>query len=240
VVVIFILCFLHIISLRIIYSNNSDYITMSSKPSASDVMKAKRFVELRKKKLKQTLVIAPVVEEKPQPSPFKSLSLPFVRNSKKTTTYSDGGESVPDRMIIIESSSTMSSLGGGPAAPDLPSTQIRNHFARASMSYEDSLTENGSSSSRSGDTSTFSRPETGRNRLQRAISERRVKASTVCGHDDDDNDENKNSGPFPASKKDLRSIYQQYLDGNVEKECVVRTGKQWTQGYRSRRFQEIQ
>jgi len=225
---------------------------MSSKQSATDVMKAKRFVELRKKKMKQILVkppspVKPVkVVREAGPSPFKSL--PFTRN-KKTKNGIDGDEeaSFPDRMVIIESSSTMSSLGGPPMPPDLlppdlPSTQIRNNFARSCQSYEDTVTENSSVSADGTIVSTSTtRRETGRNRLQRAITERRVKASEILGHnDDDDNDENKHSGPFPASKKELRSIYQQYLDGNVEKESVMRTGKQWMQGYRSRRFQEIQ
>jgi len=223
-------------------------------------MKAKRFVELRKKKMKQILVPPPppvVKQRQPQPSPFKSL--PFSRNKQQqqaTTTKANANGGDIDCDVIIESSSTMSSLGGPPSPPDLPSTQIRNHFARTSQSYEDTLTENGNNNNINSvcydadgsivsTGSSYSRPgQTGRNRLQRAITERRVKTHEVCGHnngnDDGEDNENKNSGPFPASKKELRSIYQQYLDGNVEKESVMRTGRQWTTGYRSRRFQEIQ
>lgn len=229
--------------------------------TANDIMKAKRFVELRKKKMKQILT-------PPPPPPIKQVkALPFSRNKPppQTTTQTTihttderttlNGMSFDCDDVILHSSSTMSSLGGPPVppsskqlprrSPELPSVQIRNHFSRTSQSYEDTLTENGSVCGGRSIGSSNSRPgETGRNKLQRAIAERREKALEVCGHhdDDDNDDENKNtqnnSGPFPASKKDLRSIYQQYLDGQVEKESVMRTGGQWTHGYRSRRYQE--
>eukprot|EP00751_Fragilariopsis_kerguelensis_P009533 CAMPEP_0170805720 /NCGR_PEP_ID=MMETSP0733-20121128/31550_1 /TAXON_ID=186038 /ORGANISM="Fragilariopsis kerguelensis, Strain L26-C5" /LENGTH=245 /DNA_ID=CAMNT_0011160179 /DNA_START=418 /DNA_END=1155 /DNA_ORIENTATION=- len=231
--------------------------------TANDIMKAKRFVELRKKKMKQILVTPPPPIKQVKALPFSRNKPPqlqthaaeapephtTIHTTETRTKLNDMSFDCDD--VILQSSSTMSSLGGPPKpppaeqlprkAPELPSVQIRNHFARTSQSYEDMLTENGSVCGGRSIGSSNSRPgETGRNKLQRAIAERREKASEVCGHneEDDENNNTQNSGPFPASKKDLRSIYQQYLDGQVEKESVMRTGDQWTQGYRSRRYQE--
>jgi len=47
----------------------------------------------------------------------------------------------------------------------------------------------------------------------------------------DEQDENDEE----AGVEDLRSIYQKYLSGQIEKKCVVRSGEQWTSRYRDRR-----
>jgi hypothetical protein len=252
--------------------------------SSSDPLKAKRFVELRKKKLHhlRTVLKPPVVEvveeensqqqneggdsisngststsggggrtrpSKAMPLTFKQKAAIADRHNQHQDQDQDGQT---DPMIIIETSSSMSSLCAPPAppAPVIPSTHIRNCFLRASIAHaassitsSEEYDEDGSrsgSSSNSTNTAHTEKSETGRSQLQRAIEERAAQASKLLGHDsDDDDDENNNnssSGPF-QKKKDLRSIYQQYLDGNVEKESVVRSGKQWTKSYRTRRIQ---
>ena len=235
--------------------------------SSADYLKAKRFVELRKKKLQnlRTVLKPPVeqvVEEKnPQqkngggdsissggvggsirPKMAHIKAMPLTLKQKAAIADQDGQT---DSMIIIETSSSMSSLGAPPAppVPDLPSTRIRNLFARASIAHSaSSITsseeydEDSSRSSVSTNTAHTEKSETGRTRLQRAIEERAAQASKLLGHDSDNDENNNSDGPF-QKKKDLRSIYQQYLDGNVEKESVVRSGNQWTKSYRTNRIQ---
>jgi hypothetical protein len=252
--------------------------------SSSDPLKAKRFVELRKKKLKQALLEVkprPVVQQEenhlqqqnegddsiisasggggggggPRPLMAYIKAMPLTLKQKaaihanrqhqqqqqQQQQQNQDDQTIDPSIIILESSSSMSSLGVPPPPPDIPSTLIRNRFAASSsvttLSEGEEYDEDGSRSSAS-ITTQNEKSETGRNQLQRAIEERAEKASKVLGHggdNDSDNDENNNNGSPFQKKKDLRSIYQQYLDGNVEKESVVRSGKQWTKGYRTNR-----
>ena len=71
----------------------------------------------------------------------------------------------------------------------------------------------------------------GRTRMRRAIEEQQRRLF----HEEPKNDENKK--PDDPAEKDLRSIYLRYLSGGIEKQSVIRSGEQWTSGYRARRRQ---
>ena len=115
----------------------------------------------------------------------------------------------PDPILSIGSSS--STLDS--AASEVPSAHIKKLFQRA-LAF-DTANDNCR----------------GRTLVQRAIEEQQAKIFK--------DDQNENNKKKEEVEKDLRSLYQTYLSGKVEKECVMRSGKEWTSRYRLKRLQEI-
>lgn len=63
--------------------------------------------------------------------------------------------------------------------------------------------------------------------VRKLIEERQAKLVQEVEEEEHEEDE----------PQDLRSIYQKYLAGQIEKECVVRSGNEWTSRYKDRRRQ---
>ena len=131
-----------------------------------------------------------------------------------------------DPILSIGSSSSTLDSAVIPAPPtEVPSAQIKKLFQRAS-------TFNAMINNSNNDDEKYASSR-GRARVQQAIEEAQAKLYK------DDQNENDNKEKKAAVEQDLRSIYQKYLSGEVEKECVVRDGTEWTSRYRSRRLKEL-
>lgn len=223
--------------------------------SSSDSLRSQKYVEERKMKLKKELEkkkeervivrpqviqvdaikeeldpgededILPGIEEVPLSS-FDDNSMGYRKKIKKFVLNKNKHRAEPMRkpkppLFAIENNNEGRNMHGRWAQMscddiNTPSNHIRTLF-QASASIDECSTV------------------TSHNRMYNAIEEAQNRVYKDDQNENKDGDENDPS--TGAKTVDLRSLYQKYLAGKIEKERVVRTGQEWTSGYREKRKQ---
>mmetsp|Transcript_15889 Transcript_15889/g.36641 ORF Transcript_15889/g.36641 Transcript_15889/m.36641 type:complete len:295 (+) Transcript_15889:196-1080(+) len=223
-------------------------VLLHSMGSSSESLRSKRAANQRKLKLKQEM-------EREKAARGRVISRVPVQTPRSTSLGTVGTVDSDDNVIPKPPSSSSLSASRTPRfrGRSLSSMERLELLRRPQInvtktgSFTDPILSVGSSSSIDGERvlpsqhirSLFQRAPsvergtgTGRDKVKECIEARQAKLSQTEVKDEVE-EETRDEEPL-----DLRSIYQRYLAGQMEKECVVRSGTEWTTRYKDKRREQ--